>query len=279
MTTALKSGTRIRDYGQLVTAYVTIVMLAIKRVRGKSEDISTMIGLLVLPIYYALNFKGEMETSVGHIIVSNRAVLRSFVYGLFKTRFAYVRNLQEIDRSSLSFGQVVDVGANTGDFTLATSKFAKHVVAIEPGGENFLALNANLQRNSISNVTPIQVAAHSRDEEVSLHGKNSNLYVGAGPNGQTVKGSALDSLFHDVRLKSIDIMKIDVQGHELSVIGGMSELLSDKRVNLLIIEVHLARGVSESEVTSLIANKGYRMIRRDGYLSKQPHLYFVPAFS
>jgi len=231
--------------------------------------------LLAWPIFYVLDFKGEIGSPYGVLVVSNRQILRSFTYGFFKTAFAYSKALRSIF-SDNSIGVVIDVGANIGDFTLAMSRLSKEVISIEPGRQNFVALNANLRRNHVLNVIPLQVAAHNRSEELFLHGSNSDLRVGVEQTGERVQGLDLDSIREKLRLTHIDLVKIDVQGHERSVLEGMAETLLQKSVELVVVEVHVARGVSEYDIISLLSKYGYRLLKRDAFLFDQPHLYFAP---
>ncbi|MFB0559695.1 MAG: FkbM family methyltransferase [Candidatus Lokiarchaeia archaeon] len=173
------------------------------------------------------------------------------------------------------FPVIVDVGANMGDFTLAMTNLAGKIVAVEPAEENFLALSANLQINHANNVIPIRAAAHDREEEVFLQGKSSNMYVVQGKKGQSVKGIPLDLIIRGLGIQSVDIMKIDVQGHERAVLSGIRGLLEGKFVKLLIVEVHLKRSATVSDIVSLMKDYGYHLIHKDAYFSTQPHLYFA----
>jgi hypothetical protein len=46
---------------------------------------------------------------------------------------------------------------------------------------------------------------------------------------------------------------------------------------LLIIEVHIKRGVWVNDVVSFMERCGYRLIYNDNYLFNQPHTYFTPS--
>ena len=151
---------------------------------------------------------------------------------------------------------------------------AEKIIAIEPGKENFSALLANLKINAITNVVAIQAAANDKSEEIFLDGENSNLFVTENKTGNSVRGVSLDLLLQELHVKYVDIMKVDVQGHEKSVISGLHNLLNGKFVKLLIIEVHLKRGVSIEDIMSQMKQYDYRLIYKDDFLYEQPHLYF-----
>ena len=254
-----------------------MLLFALKRTCVTREDLLSWFFMLSAPLLYVLGFKGELRTPVGRLLVANRAILRSFVYGFFKTHFAYMHELRALLPMDSFFLVVVDVGANIGDFTLAMRNLAGRIVAVEPAEENFSALTANLRVNNVNNVVPVKLAAHDREEEVFLQGESSDMYVARGKKGQSVRGMPLDLIFRRLGIRSADLVKIDVQGHERLVLSGMHGLLKGKSVKFLIVEVHLKRGVSVDVVVSFMQAHGYRLIHKDAYLFDQPHLYFTPA--
>lgn len=262
-------------YGYLLKWYVGTFLIALRRT-STSEDLLNLIFMLVAPLLYLMDFKGKIRTPVGYVVIANKGILRSFAYGFFKTHFAYMYGLRELSLGKSFFLLIVDVGANIGDFTLSMIKRAGKIVAMEPAEENFMALCANLLINHVNNVVPIRVAAHNRQEEVFLQGGSSDMYVTQEKKGQPVKGMPLDLIIRGLGIKKIDILKIDVQGHERSVLIGAQNLLEDKLVKLLIVEVHLKRGVSVADVVSLMKAHGYSLIYKDAYQRLQPKLYFEP---
>lgn len=263
------------EYGYLLKVYVTMLLFALKRTRATREDLFGWFFMLSAPLLYVLGFKGELRTPVDRLLVANRVILRSFVYGFFKTHFAYVHELRALLPMDSFFPVVVDVGANIGDFTLAMRNLAGRIVAVEPEEENFSALSANLRINNINNVVPVKLAAHDREEEVFLQGESSNMYVAQGKKGQSVRGMPLDLIVRRLGIRGADLMKIDVQGHERLVLSGMRGLLEGKSVKFLIVEVHLKRDVSVDDIVTFMRTYGYCLIHKDTYLFNQPHLYFT----
>lgn len=261
--------------GYLLHSYVLLCLLAIRRMRIARKDLSSFLFIFAAPLLYILEYKGELKTPIGRLLVSDRAILRSFTYGFLKTRFAYQYSLRTHLPQISFFPIVVDVGANIGDFTLAMRDLAGKIVAVEPAEENFSALSTNIGINDIDNAIPVRLAAHDQEEEIFLQGESSNMYVAEGKRGQSVKGMPLDLIVRRLGFESVDLMKIDVQGHEIPVLSGMHYLLKGKFVKFLILEVHLKRGVSVDKIIYLMKLYGYRLIHKDPYLFGQPHLYFA----
>jgi predicted RNA binding protein YcfA (HicA-like mRNA interferase family) len=76
----------------------------------------------------------------------------------------------------------------------------------------------------------------------------------------------------------VDIIKIDTQGHEMKVLKGMHQMLLNEAIKLVIVEVHIKRGVKPVEIIKFMKNYGYKLMYYDGYLFDQPHLYFCTTF-
>jgi len=152
------------------------------------------------------------------------------------------------------------------------------ILAIEPAEENFLALSRNLRVNSIKNVFPTRIAAHRQEEEVFLQGESSNMFVTEEKKGQRVRGKPLDLIVRSLGIQNVDLVKTDVQGHEMSVLSGMCDLFQKRLVGLLVLEVHLKRGTSIDDVVSFMNSHDYSLVYKDTYLFDQPYLYFAPRW-
>lgn len=252
-----------------------LLLTAVKRAHVTWKDLNGLLFMFAAPLLYLLNPE-RIKSPIGHLLVGDRETLRSFVYGFFKTHFFYIKDLKVLSGRS-HYPVVVDVGANIGDFALGTASLAGKVVAVEPGSKSFSALETNIEANNLDNVVPLNLAANDKEEELFMHGNASDMFVAKDKNGQPVKGLTLDQIAETNGLDDIDVLKIDVQGHEMSVLLGMHQLLLGKSVKFLIVEVHLKRGVQVEEVTSLMEKYGYQLIHSDDYLFDQPHLYFAPV--
>jgi FkbM family methyltransferase len=143
----------------------------------------------------------------------------------------------------------IDVGANIGYYSLLASTLvgdAGQVVAIEASPEIFRALQSNLARNSVKNVRAENVAASDRKEVLELfrgHVFNTGLTTLVKEQGFEfeceVDAAPLSTILREEEMQNARLVKIDVEGAELSVIGGMLPLLCSGRADLeIIIEVH-----------------------------------------
>ncbi|MEO6651993.1 MAG: FkbM family methyltransferase [Ilumatobacteraceae bacterium] len=121
---------------------------------------------------------------------------------------------------------VIDVGANIGVTTLIMSQVVPSgsVVAIEAGRRNFTLLEENLKANGCSNVTAVFAAA-SRSAG-TLEFAESTAYGGVVEGlrevgtGYSVPAITIDDLVADHGLERVDLLKVDVEGHEPDVLAG-----------------------------------------------------------
>jgi len=258
--------------GELLHNFVDIAWFAIRRVVSY-RDLEYVFLLLVAPILHLLRFKSELKTPVGRLKIEDNNVLRWSIYGLIKTKFGYLRMLESAALRNLPKSTIVDVGANLGDFSMAISAKAKRVISIEPGRENFLRLCSNLRANSLNQVTPLNMAAHDRSETLSLTGNGADLAVSRFNGGEHTIGIRLDNVLSDHKVDHVDVLKIDVQGHESKVLHGLTESLKGHRVGLAIVEIHPHKNIKATDVVNLMQSFGYHLTATD-YLFGRPQLYF-----
>ena len=263
----------LKRFAYIVNVYTTLLSYAIKRSSFTRSDISGLVFMFVAPLLYGLRVK-KIKSPIGVLIMPDREAFRSFVYGFFKTYFYYGKDLTALI-GHLHFAVLMDVGANIGDFTLGMSNLAEKIVAIEPGANNFRALETNIVANSLDNVVCLNMAVTKSEGDVYLQGNTSDMFVAEEKKGERIKGMPLDTIVKINGIENVDVLKVDVQGHELPVLFGAHQLFLKKAVKLLIVEVHLKRGVQVGEVISLMDDYGYQLIHSDNYLFDQPHLYFT----
>jgi FkbM family methyltransferase len=165
---------------------------------------------------------------------------------------------------------VIDVGANVGHYTAKLSGLvgpAGRVLALEPVPSTFELLTHNSRRFPHPNVTLLNVAA--TDVAAELNMQVPNVECGAylarvthEDTGLAIVGMPLDCL----RLhKRVSLVKIDAEGHELSVLRGMTELLQRDRPNLIV-------EVSTPESREFLLARGYEMEK----LPSSPNCIFRP---
>jgi FkbM family methyltransferase len=145
---------------------------------------------------------------------------------------------------------VYDIGAFEGLLTMYFSVRCKDVFAFEPHPRNLARLRENLALNSIENVHVLPLAVGSTEGTVPLSmdsrmpgGASADSHIGRGlPETESlsvvnVACITIDREISTGKLPPPDLMKIDVEGLEASVLIGAQRTLSQYSP-VLYIEMH-----------------------------------------
>ncbi len=139
----------------------------------------------------------------------------------------YERVKQRILSEQLRPGMVFyDVGANVGIYSLLAWHRGCRVFAFEPEPRNFAALSDHIRLNH-ADVTARQLALSDYCGEGHFAGGNSTGRLST--DGCVVQVATADSL----DTPAPDVLKIDVEGAEFSVLRGCEHILSHKPVIFL----------------------------------------------
>lgn len=139
----------------------------------------------------------------------------------------------------------VDVGANTGMYTLFMASRAKSVHAVEPFPPVLKLLHANVALNDFKNVTVHEVGLGDKAGSIPFfepadanHGGGTFREEGHDGKGQK-RGADLPVVTGDAILASagpIGSMKIDIEGFEEAALKGLRQTL-EKHRPLVVVEV------------------------------------------
>ncbi len=150
---------------------------------------------------------------------------------------------------------VLDVGANIGYYTILASRLVGDegmVFAFEPEPRNYALLCQNLNANRCNNVLAVQKAVYRRNSQVKLHldrtnfGAHSLLSTNVFDHCDAIEVEAvsLDDFFRDRGL-NVDVVKMSVQGLEMGVLQGMTNMIRHHK-DLKIITAFWPAGLSRS---------------------------------
>jgi FkbM family methyltransferase len=148
---------------------------------------------------------------------------------------------------------VVDIGANHGWFSILAANSAGEdgeVWAIEPLPSALAALQENLERNPGVNVRVLPVGVASKEGEIEIHlfeglsqGHASVATLGRSDyRAVRVPTKTLDELVSGAS-RQPTIIKLDVEGAELDVLGGAEQLLRSDRPPIWTLEVNYETSV------------------------------------
>jgi FkbM family methyltransferase len=173
----------------------------------------------------------------------------------------------------------IDVGAHVGYFTLLASRRvgpAGTVLSIEPNPFAVEQLAQNLARSHIANVRVEHTACGESHRAVQLHlhtesnSSMASLSTANATGGVSVEVpcTTLDQLCLKHGLARVNLVKIDVEGAEPSVLRGMKRLMTDIRpVIVLELEPQLLKGFGTSlqAVLTLLADFDYGLSPLEGH--------------
>jgi FkbM family methyltransferase len=145
-------------------------------------------------------------------------------------------------------GVFMDVGANTGFTSMVAARIVGSrgtVVALDPQAECAAAVQAHAALNGFAHVHVIQAAAAEQTGEAEIIVVEDSLWTRLSSVGEhdleqrrdVVRTVTLDDLVSSGEAPAPDVVKIDVEGAELDVIGGMTALLRTRRP-VVICEMH-----------------------------------------
>lgn len=191
-----------------------------------------------------------------------------------------IRGCEAIWRLLEKGESALDVGANVGQMTslMAEKVGAKgRVYSFEPHPDIFLALNEN-----ISEWSKLPSSGEMMASQMALSDKvgTSKLYMPPKFRGNNGVASLENeepskSTSHDVKVSTLDavfsneevfgLMKMDIEGHELTALNGGARLLSSRRVRDIVFEEHRC---FPTPVTSQLMEFGYKIYYIDSILRK-----------
>ncbi len=167
-------------------------------------------------------------------------------------------------------GVMVDVGANIGlhSIKLAARVKGLSVYAFEPVGTTITGLRRNVVRNSVDRqIYSCRVAISDHDGETRLTTSSApgNFIIprrswAHSATSERVPSRRLDSLLPELGAQHVDLVKCDVEGHELAVLRGASALLTHQRPTIFveIIDRYVRRyGHTGTDVFDFLFTHGY----------------------
>lgn len=130
---------------------------------------------------------------------------------------------------------VFDVGAGVGAETLLFSRLvgaSGRIVSIEAHPRTYGRVVELCNANGLANVTPLQVAASESDGTATItdlanHVRNTTL--AAAPNGIEVPARRLETIAKSLDIRHIDLLKVNIEGAEVSALRGLGPLLGQTR--------------------------------------------------
>lgn len=173
----------------------------------------------------------------------------------------------------------IDVGAHMGGYSLFLARICEKVIAVEPQEAVRRVLLRNVRLNKIGNVIILPYAASSESgRTVTIVGSGDLARVMPRPgNVLTIRiDDVVDRFFPH---SGPEFVKIDVEGHELEVLKGMTRTLKERRP-ILLIEVWEKNA---GDLINLLKSSGYIIIEYKSFADYRrfgaKNMLFVPEDS
>ena len=209
----------------------------------------------------AMPFNQLVKTRYGHMLVNKNDVYigRSFIlYGEISEEENHI--YREICKEG---DVVVEVGANIGAHTLPISSFIGtegKLFCYEPQRIVFQTLNANLALNSITNTRTFQAGVGEKNGfivvpeiDYASQGNFGGVSLHKHQKGENVHLFTLDT---HLKLSSLKLLKIDVEGMEIDVLKGAKETIA---LHQPIIYCENDRKDKAEELVRLLWSYGYEV--------------------
>jgi FkbM family methyltransferase len=173
-------------------------------------------------------------------------------------------------------GNVVDVGAHVGQFTIAAATKVGPtgmVIGIEPNPSTCAMLLSNVQQSQQTKVVRVVSTPLSAGAEIIPFGIPPVWSTGltrprkdTTEDGFFVRGITPFDLLQYFGMHNVDVMKIDIEAHDLDVISSLFETSTIRPHHILFeyIPDHFSYHISREEISNYFANHGYKLLLVNG---------------
>ena len=182
---------------------------------------------------------------------------------------------------------IFDVGANVGIYSLAALAVQPqaHLHAFEPTPEIADQLRSTATLNALDRLYVHQAAVSSRTGSATLRRFRGEFGTNGGMNfiaetpcydgDESVQTVTLDQFCKDNSISKIDLMKIDIQGHEYSAFRGAEHLIRTGAISTIFMELNW----DHRSPANCPATQSVQLLERAHYLFSKPckRLNWQPA--
>jgi FkbM family methyltransferase len=167
---------------------------------------------------------------------------------------------------NLKNATVVDLGANIGVVSIsAAARGASHVYAYEPAPANFELLQKNVAANGMESVIrTFNMAATDQETTIEFYLDSANpsgnsMYERRGTR-ISVQGTTLSRIFEVNGISSCDLLKMDIEGAEFSVLYSTPPELF-LRIKRIYLECHKDAQPrhNNTDLSAFLRQQGYRV--------------------
>jgi FkbM family methyltransferase len=184
-----------------------------------------------------------------------------------------VRRMRTFERAIVPGAVVFDVGANVGIYSLVASVNtgpSGMVYAFEPLERNLRYLRSHVAMNHLQNCRIVEKAVCDREGTLAFAtAEVSSSMAHLSPEGEiVVPTTTVDAcVYGEERMRPPDVMKIDVEGAELTVLRGAERTIAEFRPKIFL-EIHGTQ--LHADCRDFLLAKGYDVEEGYGELTATP---------
>jgi FkbM family methyltransferase len=173
---------------------------------------------------------------------------------------------------------ILDVGANAGIYSLAALAIQPDATihAFEPTPEIAARLRATAKLNGLDHLHVHEAAVLNKNGQATLKRFRGALGTNEGMNfvsrtlgdseTERVRTVCVDQFCQDHSIDHIDLLKLDIQGHEHSALQGAERLLNSGHIGIIFLELNWAKNAG----TTCAATESIRLLEQGGYRFSRP---------
>ncbi len=219
---------------------------------------------------------------VDNLIMAVEPSFRSIVTSVLISEGNWFEKEMEFWRNYIKPGMtVIDVGANAGVYTFSAAVKVGpegRVLAVEPFSGCVRCLQETCRINQFSWVSVCPGAAsnfngtlrlmlHTASELNEVVISDSEVEELHPDSFEQVSSFTLDSLLEKENLQKVDLIKIDAEGHEMSVLQGSNKTLSQFRPVIMYENIAGDKGCNY-QVAEYLVSQGYQLFQYQPYLQR-----------
>jgi FkbM family methyltransferase len=177
---------------------------------------------------------------------------------------------------------IIDIGGFIGDFSLYAVKrlCARRVIVCEPSPRNWVLLIKNIANNGYEDrIEPVNkaVTADGGNAMLNIHAPDEyqcmvSAYYPSEQPLSAVSGISLSQLLRDHTVESVDLLKIDIEGGEYSILESTPKDVLG-RIRNIVFEYHDIDGgwAKLESVNQRLHGEGYALHMRRGLVWASRH--------
>lgn len=180
-----------------------------------------------------------------------------------------IRHLKRLCEPGFTF---VDVGANIGFYSLVMGKLLRDtgiIYSFEPNGDTYKKFKENIELNQLRNISlhKVGLSDTEKDVEIIYNLRNSGTAsifkpATAAEKKETIHLMKFDDFCNAENLENINLLKVDIEGSELSFLVGAEYAIKRNRKLAMAVEMMdencMNIGYTISELFQYIVGLGFK---------------------